>query len=78
MSSTMLFPRPSKGYFTENEAAHALGISLEEFRVLVRRHIVESEDELSNLPMTSFQPSDLLLLQFLASATSHRQPAAAG
>ncbi|MBI5087132.1 MAG: hypothetical protein HZB13_21350 [Acidobacteria bacterium] len=74
----MLFPRPSKGYFNEHEAAHALGISLEEFRVLVRRHIVESEDELSNLPMTSFQPSDLLLLQFLATTSSRREPVAAG
>lgn len=59
-------PRPSKGYFNENEAAQALGLTLEQLRVLVRRHILQPEDDLSNLPVTSFQPSDLLLLRLLA------------
>lgn len=58
--------RPSKGYFNEHEAAQALGLTLEQLRVLVRRHIIQAEDELANLPMTSFQPSDLLLLRLLA------------
>lgn len=58
--------RPSKGYFNEHEAAQALGLTLEQLRVLVRRHILQAEDDLANLPMTSFQPSDLLLLRLLS------------
>jgi hypothetical protein len=78
MSASMTFPRPGKGYYSEHEAALALGVSLDDLRVLVRRHILENEDGLSNLPMTSFQPSDLLLLKFLASTEPKPQPAAAG
>lgn len=58
--------RPSKGYFNENEAAQALGLTLEQLRLLVRRHILQAEEDLANLPITSFQPSDLLLLRLLA------------
>jgi hypothetical protein len=58
--------RPAKGYFNEHEAAQALGLTLEQLRVLVRRYILQPEDDLANLPMTSFQPSDLLLLRLLA------------
>ncbi len=62
----MTFPRPSKGYFNEPEAARALGLTLDQFRILVRRHILVNEEDAANLPLTSFQPSDLLLLQLLA------------
>jgi len=58
--------RPGKGYYNEGEAAQALGISLEQLRVLVKRHIVDAEDDMANLPITTFQPSDLLLLRLLA------------
>lgn len=58
--------RPPKGYFTEAEAAKALNLSLPQFRTLVRRHIVVTEDEMANLPRTSFQPSDIVLLRLLA------------
>jgi len=57
--------RPSKGYYSESEAAHALGLTLEGLRVLVRRHILQNDDEVHNLPITSFQPSDLLLLRLI-------------
>jgi len=60
--------RPSKGYFTEVEAAKALDLNLPQFRTLVRRHILVPEDELANLAMTSFQPSDLVLLRLLATS----------
>lgn len=59
--------RPGKGYYNENEAAQALGISLEQLRALVRKHILEADDDLVNLPLMSFQPSDLLLLKLLSS-----------
>lgn len=54
-----------KSHYTENEAANALGISLDDLRVLVRRRIVDTEDDLSKLSITTFQPSDILLLRLL-------------
>jgi hypothetical protein len=56
----------SKPYFNEMEAARHLGVSIDEFRVLVRRHIVEREEDLNNMPITTFHASDLLLLRMLA------------
>jgi DNA-binding transcriptional MerR regulator len=63
--STML-PRPGKGYYTESEAARILGVNVDNLRTLVRHHILPADpDAEANLPMTTFQPSDLLLLRFL-------------
>jgi len=72
----MQLTRPSKGYYSEAEAARVLGLNIEDFRQAVRRHILETDDELVNLPMTSFQPSDLLLLRHLLSSR-RREPAVA-
>ncbi len=55
-----------KVHFTEAEAAEQLGISVDELRSLIRRHIVDDEGDASNVPMTSFQASDLLVLRLLA------------
>ncbi|HEY3442592.1 MAG TPA: hypothetical protein VGK29_17665 [Paludibaculum sp.] len=70
--------RPAKGYFTEAEAAKALNLSLPQFRILVRRHIIVTDDEMANLPMTSFQPSDLVVLRMLADGIPIEATAAAG
>jgi hypothetical protein len=59
-------PAANKTHFTEAEAARALGIEIEDLRVLIRRHIVTDAEDSSNVPMTMFQPSDLLLLRLLA------------
>lgn len=67
--------RPAKGYFTEAEAAKALGLSLPQFRAMVRRHIVDSEGDMANLSLTSFQPSDLAVLRILV-ATAPLEKAA--
>ena len=69
--------RPAKGYFTEAEAAKALSLSLPQFRILVRRHIMVTDDEMANLPMTSFQPSDLVVLRMLATGLPIEATAAA-
>ena len=69
--------RPAKGYYTEAEAARTLGLSQPQFRVLVRRYILESEDDMANLPMTSFQPSDLAVLQILVTADGLEEAAVA-
>ncbi|MEP7363954.1 MAG: hypothetical protein ABI972_11915 [Acidobacteriota bacterium] len=60
----------SKPYFNEMEAARHLGVSIDEFRVLVRRHIIEREEDLNNMPITTFHASDLLLLRMLTGRTT--------
>jgi hypothetical protein len=57
--------RPNKGHYTEAETAQMLGITVEELRSLVRKHILLNEEDAVNLPITAFQPSDLLLLRLL-------------
>ncbi len=66
----MTIPRPGKGYYSETEAAQALGLTIDSLRALVRQHILQNEDEMANLPMTTFQPSDLLLLRLLSTSGS--------
>lgn len=60
-----LVSRLSKGQYSEKEAAEELGVSVDEFRTLIRSHIVETDEDLNNVPVASFQPSDLLVLKFL-------------
>ena len=62
----MLVTRPTKSHFNETEAAEELGISVERLRTLIRSHVVEKEEDLTNVPVTTFQPSDLLILRLLA------------
>jgi hypothetical protein len=35
---------------------------------LIRSHIVETDEDLNNVPMASFHPSDLLVLRLLLSS----------
>ncbi len=56
----------NKAHLTESEAAAQLGISTEELRELIRLHIVQDESDANNVPMTTFQASDLLVLRLLA------------
>ena len=62
----MLVTRPTKSQFSETEAAEELGISVERLRTLLRKHVVEKDEDLTNVPVTTFQPSDLLILRLLA------------
>jgi hypothetical protein len=62
----MLMTRPAKSQYTEVEAAEELGISVEHLRNIVRNHVVERVEDAENLPVTTFQPSDLLILRLLA------------
>lgn len=59
--------RPPKGYYNETEAARALGVTLDEFRELVRDHLLEDDEQMANLARIYFQPSDLVVLRLLAS-----------
>ncbi|HEV2200166.1 MAG TPA: hypothetical protein VGR73_10110 [Bryobacteraceae bacterium] len=58
--------RSAKSQYSEVEAAEELGISVEKLRLLIRNHVVEHDEDLSNVPATTFQPSDLLILRLLA------------
>ena len=60
----------TKTQYSEHEAAQMLGVSLEDFRTLVRTHIVHGED----LPaQATYQPSDLLVLRVLARLNGAQQ-----
>jgi hypothetical protein len=62
----MLLARPQKRQFTEEEAAEFLGVSIDQLRSLVHKHIL-NEDEGGGAPagLAVYQRSDLLLLRLL-------------
>lgn len=55
-----------KPFYTESEAAEALGVSVDRFRTLVKVHIAQNEDEANNIGATTYQASDLVVLKILA------------
>ena len=57
--------RPGKGQYSEAEAAEQLGISVAQLRTMIRSHVVDRDEDLNNVPVTTFQPSDLLILRLL-------------
>jgi len=61
----MQFTRTGKSHYSETEAAEELGISVLELRTIIRSHVVDREEDLNNVPTTTFQPSDLLLLRLM-------------
>jgi hypothetical protein len=62
----MLVTRSVKSQYSEVEAAEELGVSVDQLRTLIRSHVVERDEDLTNVPVTTFQPSDLLILRLLA------------
>lgn len=66
MITTLPSRSAAKAFFSETEAAEALGISIDRFRDLVKTHIAQSDDEVSNIGATTYQSSDLLVLKLLA------------
>jgi hypothetical protein len=61
----MQLTRPAKSQYSETEAAEELGISVPQLRTMIRSHVVERDEDLNNVPVTTFQPSDLLILRLL-------------
>jgi hypothetical protein len=59
----------TKAYYSESEAARSLGMTVLEFRALVRRHIVEREEDMPNVELTTFHAADLLLLKMLSAGS---------
>jgi hypothetical protein len=62
----MQLSRTVKSQYSESEAAEELGVSIEQLRSMIRHHVVDRDEDLSNVPSTTFQPSDLLVLRLLA------------
>ncbi len=62
----MTVSRPSKSQYSAVEAAEELGVSVERLREMIRSHVTEREEDLGNVGVTTFQPSDLLILRLLA------------
>jgi hypothetical protein len=63
--SVQVTSRPGKGQYSESEAAEELGISVAQLRTMIRSHVVDRDEDLNNVPVTTFQPSDLLILRLL-------------
>jgi hypothetical protein len=70
IQSSMQLTRTGKSHYSETEAAEELGISREQLRTMIRSHVIDRDEDLSNVPATSFQPSDLLILRLLAGKLS--------
>ena len=62
----MQLSRASKSQYSETEAAEELGISVLQLRAMIRSHVVDRDEDLNNVPVTTFQPSDLLILRMLS------------
>lgn len=69
--------RTGKLYFTENEAARILGISVDQFRTLLTKHICDKAEDVINASQTTYHASDIVLLkmfvgQIIAEAEASR------
>lgn len=62
----MQLSRTGKSHYSEAEAAEELGVTVMQLRTMIRSHVVERDEDLSNVPQTSFQASDLVILRLLA------------
>jgi len=59
-------PRAGKSQYSETEVAEELGVSVDQLRTMIRSHVIDRDEDLTNVPATTFQPSDLLVLRLLA------------
>jgi hypothetical protein len=61
----MQLTKTGKSQYSEAEAAEELGVSVSQLRTMIRSHVVDQDEDLNNVPVTTFQPSDLLILRML-------------
>ncbi len=59
--------RPS---YSERDAARELGIDVEQFRTLVRKHILRAGENPDDIAGAYFEASDLLILRMLSAAAA--------
>ena len=72
--SVQVSSRPGKGQYSEAEAAEQLGISVMQLRTMIRSHVVDKDEDLNNVPVHTFQPSDLLILRLLTGKQTGSEP----
>ena len=72
--SVQVGTKPGKGQYSEAEAAEELGISVAQLRTMIRSHVVDRDEDLNNVPVTTFQPSDLLILRLLTGMPTGSAP----
>lgn len=72
--SVQVSSKPGKGQYSEAEAAEELGISIAQLRTMIRSHVVDRDEDLNNIPVTTFQPSDLLVLRLLTGMNTGSSP----
>jgi hypothetical protein len=58
-------PTRTRSQYTETEAAEELGISVAQLRTMIRSHVVDRDEDLNNIPVHTFQASDLVILRLL-------------
>ena len=56
----------AKSEYTIDEAARLLGISSQELRSLLIRHVLDETEAIQNLPKMKFRPADLIMLSLMA------------
>ena len=61
----MPLTRTGKSQYSETEAAEELGVSIDQLRSMIRNHVIDRDEDLTNVAVTTFQPSDLLILRLL-------------
>ena len=55
-----------KSEYTVQEAARVLGVSFEELRSLLIRHVLDEMDSIENIPKMRFKPADLVMLNLVS------------
>jgi hypothetical protein len=71
MNAGTLSTKANQTQFSEAEAAHELGVTVEQLRTLIRSHIAQTDEDLNHVAVASFHPSDLLVLKILAGQKIH-------
>ena len=66
----MQLTRNVQSQYSETEAAEELGISVAQLRTMIRSHVVDRDEDLTNVPQTTFQASDLVILRLLTGMRS--------
>jgi hypothetical protein len=76
MNAGTLPSKQNKTQYSETEAAQELGFTVDQLRVLIRRHIAETDEDLNHIGIATFHASDLLILKILAGQNGAPTPAA--
>ena len=74
MNAGTLPSKQNQTQYSEVEAAQELGLTVEQFRVLIRNHIAQTDEDLNHIAIATFHPSDLLILKLLAGQGAQPRP----